>query len=152
MNARLKPPRARLLPPHDLEIEENTIGVALLGYPLPDWLEERHFWASQHRFIFHHIQELGDKANLPSVAALIRDRGKVERPYSPNPVTSVELVKMMDGAEFALRMGWAVEFERLQELAERRELQAAAERALIVLGQGGSAAEAREMLKAAFEP
>lgn len=151
MNARIEPLRSRpILPPHDLELEENALGVALLGYPLPDWLREDHFWASQHRFIFRHIRELGDKANLPTVAALIRDRGKVERPYSPNPVTSAELYRLMAEAQWAMDMGWAVEFERLRELADRRALQQAAERALIVLDHGGTAEAARDELKGAM--
>jgi replicative DNA helicase len=151
MNARIEHRLSRpLLPPHDLELEENALGVALLGYPLPDWLEERHFWASQHRFILRHIRELGDKANLPTVAALIRDRGKVDRPHSPNPVTSAELVRMMTEARWAMDMGWAVDWERLRELADRRALQQAAERALIVLDHGGTAEAARSELNGAM--
>jgi hypothetical protein len=164
MNARIEPLRARpLLPPHDLELEKNALGVALLGYPLPDWLEERDFWAGPHRFIFRHIRELGDKANLPTVAALIRDRqasgeryvvsgGELIRRdacFLPEVVTSVELYRLMEEANWAMQMGWAVDFERLRELADRRALQEAAERALIVLDHGGTAEAARAELRKA---
>jgi len=127
MNARIEAP-AMLIAPNDLELEENALGIALLGYPLPDWLEREDFWAGQHQHIFDAVRELGDRANLPSVASLLREQGYLAQ-YDTTPsfavgraLHSCDLVRIMDGADFAMRMGWGVEFERLRELRLRRGL------------------------------
>ena len=157
MNARISTPAIPLPSedPRDLELEENALGLALLGYPLPNWLEPRDFWADQHRNIFAAIQELGDKAALPSVASLLRSQGKLAQ-YDATPLEvtgwlhSAHLVAMMEGADHAMRMGWAVDFGRLRELSDRRRLLDAMRRVAIGFKHDSmDCAEARELLKEA---
>lgn len=137
MNARLPAPPVAALTlasddPRDLELEENALGLAMLGYPLPDWLEESDFWATQHRYVFRLIEELGRDATLMSVAAAAREHGmEAGRKFKPNPVTSVQLAAMVESADHAMRMGWAVEFERLRELRDQRRVLDAMRRAAI---------------------
>jgi hypothetical protein len=127
--------------PHDLQLERDAIGVALLGYPLPPWVSEHDFHAQQHRTVFRAVSELGAGACLPTVAALLRSQGRLYTlAHGPDRhsvayrlLSSVELHEMMDGADHTMRMGWPVDFDRLRELARQRRLFEAMRRAAIKL-------------------
>lgn len=159
MNARLPIPPEPEYDASDFELEADAIGIALLGYPIPDWLEEGDFASPLMRQVFRAARELGDAASLPTIAALLRDQGKLyrrdlhgqDRHSNSGVLSSVDLFLMMDEAEHAMRMGWACEFGRLRELAQQRKLLAAMKRVAIVLKHGGEMAEARELLKEALE-
>ena len=132
MNARI--PTAPVDPswcPRDLELEELALGTALLGYPLPEWLQETDFWATQHRRVFGAIEVLGKDANLATVNAYCRD--VLTAPTGPLVVTSQELFAWFSAAEFHLRMGWPLDYDRLRELAKQRRLVECMRRALIKL-------------------
>jgi replicative DNA helicase len=144
LNAPFAPPFSDPLQeytPHDLQLERDVIGVALLGYPLPPWVSEHEFYAQQHRVVFRAVSELGEKACLPTVAALLRSQGRLyTRSHGPDRhsvayrlLNSVELHEMMDSADHTMRMGWPVEFERLRELARQRRLLEAMRRVAIKL-------------------
>lgn len=161
MNARLPAPRgictAKLFYPCDEPLEREALGVALLGYPLPDWMAPEHFFLAQHRLVFSAVQELGTGASLPSVAALLRDRGELfqkglhgQDRHASARLSSVDLFGMMNEAQHTMAMGWAVEFEHLRELSDRRRLLEAARRAVVVLEGDGTAEAAREILKGAM--
>jgi hypothetical protein len=155
VNARLKTPRVDFAP-NDFELERDALGVALLGYPLPDWLCRDDFYGPLHRAIFDAARELGSTASLPTIAALLREQGKLlhlapDRWSEPGRISSAELFEMMDAADHAMRMGWAVDFPRLVELRRQRELLDAMARARIGLEHGAlDWCEASEMLKGAM--
>ncbi len=162
MNARIKVPVVAFIP-SDFELERDAIGLALLGYPLPDDLQRDDFFASQHRIVFDAIRELGNAANLATVYAYLRDV-KAQPYHQPRyerdatglrrsgapAMSSVELFEMMDAADHAVTMGWAVDFPRLTELRRRRELLAAMRRATVLLEHDGDWCEAAEILKGAM--
>lgn len=149
MNARVSVPRS--LPPFvpcDYELEGEAIGVALLGYPLPDWLESSDFHGGPLRAAFEAVQALGSGACLPSVYAYLRD--VASGPHSPPVLSSVELYELMDSADHAMRMGWCVDFARLRELRDQRRILEACARVQILLEHEGSAGEAKAILKEAM--
>lgn len=158
MNARVSTPR--VVPPNlprDLQLERETLGVALLGYPLPDWLEPRDFFASHHQLILRAIRDLGASASLPAVASLLREQGWLytrahgpDRHSKPGMLSSVDLAVMLEDANHTLTMGWAVEMERLRELADQRRILEACTRVQILLSHEGTAEAARVMLKEAM--
>lgn len=159
MNARISvPPVAVPHQPHDVELEAEVIGVALLGYPLPDWLQADDFFSGTMRTLFRAARELGDAASLPAMAALLRDQGHlytagagVDR-HSSYLISSVELVAMMQQAEFALERGWAVDFAKLRELRNQRRLLEAMRRVEIAFEhEAMSHREARKALSEHFE-
>lgn len=146
MNARIRAPRVTPpWQPADYELEAEAIGVALLGWPLPEWLESRDFFSGQLRAVFQAVQALGSTANLPTVYAYLRDVRS--GPYEPPAMSSAELFAIMDETDHALSMGWAVEFERLRELSDQRALLEAMAKAQALLEHGGGMAEAREILQ-----
>jgi hypothetical protein len=59
--------------------------------------------------------------------------------------------EIMDAADHAMRMGWAVDFPRLVELRRQRELLAAMTRARVLLECDGTVSEASEILRGAIE-
>ncbi len=133
MSARLPAPPP--WQPADYELEQNALGVALFGYPLPPHLERADFFGGPHRLVFDAVQALGAGANLATVYAYLRDvlAAPVQQPRygldvtglrkTTGPVvTSVELVRWMDAADHAMRSGWAVDFDRLRELRRQRKL------------------------------
>lgn len=144
-------PDQLLIPPWDDELERHTLGLALLGYPLPDELEREDFFAGPHRRVFDAIQELGPTASLPTVNAYMRDVQSL--PAAPQAVSSVELFEMMSEADHALTMGWPkFEPERLRELRRRRDLLEAMAKVRVGLHLDRmDAREALEMLRGAVE-
>ncbi len=126
--------------PRDIELEQLALGMALLGYPLPDWLSQECF-TGPHALIYKAARELGDKASLPTVAALMREQGTLfhagldgaDRHSRPGMLNSIDLVAMLDQADWMLRMGWTVDYERLRELGRQRRLVECMRRALIKL-------------------
>jgi hypothetical protein len=129
--------------PRDQELEELALGVALLGYPLPDWLSRFDFTGA-NALIFQAARELGGKASLPTVAALMRDQGTMfragldgaDRHSRPGMLSSLDLVAMLEHADWVMSMGWAVDFERLRELGKQRRLVECMQRAIIKLRHG----------------
>ena len=121
MNARVSTPRTvPPLQPSDFELEGDAIGIALLGYPLPDWLEPGDFLSGKLRAAFEAYLALGGAANLPTIYAYLRD--VASGPYSPPAMSAADLYTLMDEADHAMTMGWAVDFGRLRELRRQREL------------------------------
>jgi hypothetical protein len=150
VNARIQAPSVKPpWQPCDYELEAEAIGVALLGYPLPDWLEPRDFHSGQLRAVFRAVSALGERACLPAVNAYLRD--VASGPFEPAAMSAVELATIMQETDWSLRQGWAVDFERLRELADQRALLAAmAKVELMFEHEGGGVREAREMLKGAM--
>lgn len=149
MNARVRTPR--IVPPFqpcDYELEGEAIGLALLGYPLPDWLEPRDFHGGALRACYEAVLALGSQACLPTVYAYLRD--VASGPYSPPALSSVELYELMDAADHSLCMGWCVDFPRLRELSDQRRLLEAVTRVQILFEHEGTMDEARVILKGAM--
>lgn len=118
MNARIKAPRvverAPVIPPWDAELERNCLGLALLGGKVPAWLAPEHFFALEHRRIYEAVQAVG--GHVAKVNAYLREM---------NAATIVQptyLAECCLEADHALGMGWAIEWERLRELANQRAL------------------------------
>ncbi len=133
MNARISHPAADslglvLAGLWDPELERNILGAAMLDEPMPGWLEPRMFFPSQHQRIYEAVQSVGP--NPAHVNAWLRE---LAPPFGPLLVKSDELAAMCLEAKFALDMGWALEFERLRELANRRALVEAMRRVEIEL-------------------
>jgi hypothetical protein len=156
VNARIKTPRTPVVfAPNDFELERDALGLVLLGYPLPPDLQRDDFYGALHRVIFDASRELGNGASLPTIAALLRDQGHLlqfapDRWSAPGKVSSAELYELMDAAEHSMRMGWSVDFGRLQELRRQRELLAAMQRARVLLEHDGTVSEASEILRKAI--
>ncbi len=104
------------VPPWSPESERAILGAAMLGEPMPPWLEPRHFFAAQHARVFEAIQDVG--GNPARVNAWLRDQAP---PTGPLVITAVELAAMVDEGYLALRNGWPLEFELVRELWRRRE-------------------------------
>ena len=133
--------------PHDIALEREALGVALLGYPLPHWLNRGDFYCGAHPFIFEAVEALGAGANLATVNAYLRD--VQSGPWDKPVASALELYAMFDEADHAMRMGWAVDFPRLRELALQRRLLEAVRRVEIGFEEGGlNWGEACEMLEA----
>jgi hypothetical protein len=150
MNARLPTPQVKPpWQPADYELEAEAIGVALLGYPLPPWLEPRDFHSGQLRAVFRAVEALGSEACLPSVNAYLRD--VASGPFEPAAMSAVELATIMQETDWSLRQGWVVDFERLRELADQRALlEAMAKVAIMFECEGGGVREAKTLLKGAI--
>lgn len=112
---------------HDPELERNTLGAAMLGEPMPAWLELRHFFSALHGRIYATVLAVGGE--LPLVAARLRDEGWLytathgpDRHSKPGMLSSVDLAQMCIEAKFARDYGWANDVEQLRELWRQRQL------------------------------
>ena len=99
----------------DPECERAILGAAMLAEPMPAWLAPSHFFPTQHQRIYEAVQSVG--GNVARVNAWLRESSSK---FGPQVAKSHELAEMCLEAEHALRMGWALDFERLRELAKRR--------------------------------
>lgn len=122
MNARIQAPAVLSLGESlsnmwDAELERNILGAAMLGEPMPAWLEPRHFFPTQHQRIYEAVQSVG--GNVARVNAWLRDSAKATGPLL---VRSDELAAMVIEWRHARDFGWALDFEQLRELANRRAL------------------------------
>lgn len=158
MNARISvPPAAVPRQPWDEELECAALGLALLGYPVPEWLDASDFFAETHRYVFRAVRELGDAASLPTVAALLRDQGRLAHRratphYADDALHSAHLALWCSEAQFAMDMGWAVDFAKLRELRNQRRLLEAMRRVEIAFEhEAMSHREARKALSEHFE-
>jgi hypothetical protein len=113
------------------ETERSVLGAAMLGEPMPAWLESRHFFPTQHRVIFEAVQSVG--GNVARVNAWLRESSPK---FGPPVAKSHELAEMCLEAEHARRMGWALDFDKLRELWRVRELMACMTRQAILLRHG----------------
>lgn len=150
MNARLKAPRvierSPVVPPWDAELERHVLGLAMLAYPMPAWLEPRHFFALQHQRIYEAVQDVG--GCLPKVNVWLREAAAK---WSPAVAGPAELAEMCLEADYAQRMGWAADFERLRELANQRALLESMARVEVRMRHGElSCEEARCELRETF--
>lgn len=154
MNARLSVPNHTdvIRPvPFDIELERNALGLALLGdSQVPAWLETRHFYTGQHQLIFKAARE--SRGSLTGAAALLRERALLAAFGAPRMVSSAQLVTLTEEALQAVQMGWAIDFERLRELANQRALLATMERVAIRvrggdLGHAAAIGELREHVR-----
>ena len=139
----------------DRGMEDFAAGSILLGYPWPDWLSPEHFTQRDCRLIFQAARELGARAALPTVAALLRDQGDLfnnesrqyqDRLSRPHVLDSLELVDLLNQADWAMGMGWAVEWDRLRERECSRRLVEAMQRAEVQLESEMVFSEAKAML------
>lgn len=101
----------------DQELERNILGAAMLGEPMPTWLEPRHFFPTQHQRIYDAVQAVG--GHVARVNVWLRESSPGLDPYL---VRSDELAAMCLEWKHARDMGWALEFDKLRELANRRAL------------------------------
>lgn len=154
MNARLHSPPDNQFDP---ELEREAIGAALLGLPWPPWLTVEHFAAGKHRIAARAVLALGKRAALHTVHASLREYGSVIQfadsiDSQPHKWSSVELVALLEGAQFTRDMGWEVDYERLREMANQRRLLDAMSRVTIKLQHGAVDFEdAVKELKVAWE-
>jgi len=144
----------------DTELERNVLGAALLSEPLPAFLAPEHFFYAHHQLVFRAVLALRKRRTddmLARVGRLLHGKGKLWRPgpgqdrhSRPGQLTSFDLVEMTQEYVFAMRQGWAVDFERLRELAELRRLADVCERMAMRL-RGGAVAigEAKAELREA---
>jgi hypothetical protein len=161
MNARVIPIRAPSDPlPHDPSLgmalsamwenhtERVILGAAMLGERVPDWLEPRHFFPTQHQRIFEAVREVGG-----NVAHVFRWMSLASPKYKPLLVKSTELAAMCYEGDWHVRQGWALvdECEGVRELWKRRQLVEACHRAVVELRGGGSHAAAYEAMKLHFK-
>lgn len=151
MNARIETRRRPLSlavsAQYDAELERNALGAAMLGESYPRWLKPGHFFATQHGIIFEAVQTVG--AGPHRVNEWLRARSGQ---WSAQVATSVELAEMCLEADHARRMGWAIDWDRLRELAKRRELLAAMRRVEVGFEHDGmSVREARAELSRVFQ-
>lgn len=122
MNARISAPAVTSLGDTlshlwDPEAERNILGAAMLGEPMPAWLEPRHFFPTQHQRIYEAVQSVG--GNVAHVNAWLRESAPE---FGPLLVKSDELAAMCIEWRHARDYGWALEFDRLRELANCRAL------------------------------
>lgn len=115
----------------DPECERAILGAAMLAEPMPAWLAPSHFFPTQHQRIYEAVQSVG--GNVARVNAWLRESSPK---FGPQVAKSHELAEMCLEAEHALRMGWALDFERLRELAKRRALLELLTRQTILLRGG----------------
>jgi replicative DNA helicase len=158
VNARINAPSVAYIPT-DLELERQTLGLLLLGYELPTWLEPEDFFWSSNQLVFRAISALSKRHRqdlLPRVARLLRNKGHLytktpmtqDRHSKPGMLSSVDLAAFTFEAQEVMIWGWAVEVEHLRELRKRRELLDLARRAVTVLEHDGTASEAAILRKA----
>lgn len=120
MNARLPAPaviRESVVPPWDQENERHILGLAMLAYPMPAWIEPQHFFPTQHQRIYEAVLDVG--GCLPKVNVWLRESASKWKAPIAGPA---ELAAMCLEADHAQRMGWAADFERLRELWRQRGL------------------------------
>jgi len=117
----------------DQELERNILGAAMLAEPMPRWLEPRHFFSTAHQRIYETVLEVG--GNVAQVNAWLRESAPK---YGPILVKAPELAEMCLEAEHARRCGWALDFDRLRELAKRRAFVELAARLTIRLRAEGA--------------
>lgn len=122
MNARIQAPAALSLGESlsnmwDAELERNILGAAMLGEPMPAWLEARHFFPNVHQRVYEAVQSVG--GNVAHVNAWLRDSAPA---FGPLLVRSDELAAMCIEWRHARDFGWALDFDQLRELANRRAL------------------------------
>ena len=147
MNARIAPFALGQVPPWDAELERNTLGLAMLGRPMPPWLAPEHFFPTQHQRVYEAVQSVG--GHVAKVNTWLRESASK---WKPPIAWAHELAEMCLEAEHAERMGWAFEFERLRELARQRALLDTLARVAIRLRGGDlSHKEARRLLSEHFE-
>lgn len=150
MNARVETPESAFalgqVPPWDQELERNILGLAMLGRPMPAWLEPDMFYPSQHIRIYEAVQSVG--GHVAKVNAWLRDSADK---FKPPIAWAHELAAMCLEAEQADQMGWDPDFTQLRELARQRELIACMARVAIRLRHGDlSHKEARRVLSDHF--
>lgn len=144
MNARVIPLRpAPALLPHEPGLgealsgmwEDHTerivLGAAMLGEPMPAWLEPRHFFPTQHQRIYGAVQDVG--GHVARVNEWLRASSK---PTHPQIASSSTLAAMCFEADWVLRQGWEVDCEGVRELWRRRELLQVCSRLVITLRSG----------------
>lgn len=123
MNARIQTPAAvtslgdTLSHLWDPEVERNILGAAMLGEPMPAWLEPRHFFPTQHQRIYQAVLDVG--GHVGKVHEWLREQSP---PFGPLLVRSDDLAAMVIEWRHARDFGWALDFEQLRELANRRAL------------------------------
>lgn len=150
MNARVEAPESAFalgqVPPWDTELERNILGLAMLGRPMPTWLEPEMFYPSQHQRVYEAVQSVG--GHVAKVNAWLRDSATK---FAPPIAWAHELAAMCLEAEQADQMGWACDFEQLRELANQRALLETMARVAIRLRHGDlSHREARRVLSDHF--
>ncbi|HEY6924457.1 MAG TPA: hypothetical protein VI653_13380 [Steroidobacteraceae bacterium] len=146
----------------DIELERNILGAAMLAEPMPRWLAPEHFFPSHHKHIYQSVQAVG--GNLPLVAAHLREGGRLFRAdwhgydrdrLSHSRLSPIDLVEMTQEARWVLDRGWALDFERLRELAKRRAFVSLAKQLITRLSATGyedmSHAECLEALRDYFK-
>ena len=151
MNARLPAPVAPFalgqVPPWCQESERTILGSALLGDPMPKWLQPHHFFPTQHQRIYEAVQTVG--GNVAHVNAWLRESAPE---YGPLLVKATELAEMCLEWDFARRMGWALEFDLVRELWKQRGLLEQMARVAIQLRAGAIEHEgARLVLREHFK-
>lgn len=130
----------------DVELERNILGAAMLAEPMPRWLEPRHFFPTAHQRIYETVLEVG--GNVARVNAWLRESAPK---YGPILVKAPELAEMCLEARWALDRGWALDFDRLRELAKRRALlETLTRQAILLRGGDWSHAECYANLKDYF--
>lgn len=147
MSARLSAPRVierqPVVGPWDPELERNCLGLAMLGGKVPAWLAPEHFYALEHQRIYEAVQAVG--GHVAKVNAYLREMHKAlisEPKY---------LAECCLEADHALSMGWAIEWERLRELANQRALLDAMRRVEVRVRAGDATCEeARTELRETF--
>ncbi len=115
----------------DPELETNALGAAMLGEPMPPWLEPHHFFPTQHQSIYAAVLTVG--ANPAHVNAWIRESSP---PFSPPVAKSTDIAAICIEAKWALRMGWSLQLERIRELWQARRLVECMTRQAILLRNG----------------
>lgn len=131
----------------DQELERNALGAAMLGWPMPDWLEPQHFFPTQHQRIFEAIRSVG--GHVMKVNVWLRESASK---YGPPVASAAELSKMCDEWCFAQRMGWEIDWDALRELANLRGLVTTMQRTTVEIRNGViSHSEARKRLSAHFQ-
>jgi len=149
MNARVSAPAVHV-PPWCPELEREVLGLILLGETIPDWVTAEHFFPAIHQRIFSTAREFA-RPTLPLVAARLREGGLTQQFDSTRQTSAADLAEMVMEATSALRFGWAIEFDKLRELADQRRLLSCMQRVEIQLrGRAIRMREARVMLKEAM--
>jgi hypothetical protein len=146
------------IPPWSPSLERQALGEALLSQPPPSWLTADHFFGGWHPTVFRAVLALSKRSTadmLPRVAKLLRSKGLLYRGgqgydrHGSQLLSAVDLAEMVAEAEFARRMGWALPWDELRDLADQRRLLAATDRAGVLL-RAGRVGEARQALKGAI--
>jgi hypothetical protein len=113
------------------ELERNALGAAMLGEPMPPWLESRHFFPSQHQAIYEAVKSVG--GHVARVNTWLRESAPAYGPIAAGPV---ELAAMCEEYACARSLGWAFEWAEIRELWRRRALVEACTRVVLKLRDG----------------